>query len=107
MVLHAGNLFDMTHPSLMTHSIATRELKPRITGPPPQFEVLRQPAHQAPLNLENPPVRLPILAINGTHDAWSGREHISVLDCFHSAGFLSYVGKVLDPEQVVISPYSF
>lgn len=100
-VLQGGDLFHENKPSRNTYNKTVQILRKYCLGTSkPKFRA------NIRINTDDPNmnVSLPILSIHGNHDDPSGFNSLSPHDILHSGGFINYLGKVDDVDDIELKP---
>lgn len=101
LVLQGGDLFHENRPSRNTYNRTLQILKKYCLGSEkPRFEPNILPNTRD----SNMNISLPIISIHGNHDDPSGFNSVSPHDVLHSSGFINYIGKVNDVEDIELIP---
>ncbi|KAL9655012.1 hypothetical protein ABK040_008796 [Willaertia magna] len=112
-ILQGGDLFQDNKPSRDTLHRAITILRKYVFGDRPlplqilsdqEVNFKSNPKHV--VNYEDPNVNisLPIFAISGNHDGWSGENNLSVLDILSQCDLINYFGKSETVDQIQVKP---
>lgn len=115
MVVQGGDLFHVNKPSKKSLYQVMRALRQNCLGDRPCELELVSDASAAltqdfpSVNYEdgNLNVGVPVFAINGNHDDATGDNLLLPLDLLAASGLVNYFGKVVNNEDITVSPLLF
>lgn len=100
-IIQGGDLFHENKPSRNTYNRTMQLLKKHCLGSTkPVFKT------SIKINSDDPnmQVSLPLITIHGNHDDPSGFNSVSPHDILNSGGFINYIGKIKDVDNIEIDP---
>ncbi|SCU87656.1 LAFA_0E08042g1_1 [Lachancea sp. 'fantastica'] len=116
MVLQGGDLFHANKPSKKALYHVMKCLRLNCMGDKPcELELLSDPSmvfkydEFTDVNYEDPNmnVSIPVFGISGNHDDASGNELLSPMDILQISGLVNHFGKVMESDNIEITPLLF
>lgn len=112
MVLQSGDLFHINKPTKKSMYHVMRTLRRTCFGDKPcELEMLSDPSQVFDdginsVNYEDPNlnISIPVFAISGNHDDASGSGLLSPLDILNVSGMVNHFGRVIQTDQIDITP---
>lgn len=115
MVVQGGDLFHINKPTKKSLYQVIKSLRLYCMGDRPcEMELLSDPSICLDngfnnVNYEDPNlnISIPVFAISGNHDDATGDGLLSPLDVLSVSGLINHFGKVIDNENITVSPLLF
>lgn len=116
MILQSGDLFHTNKPSKKSLYQVMKSLRLAcMSDRPCELELLSDPAQAihcnefSNINYEDPNfnISIPVFGISGNHDDATGDALLCPMDILHVSGLLNHYGKVLESDNITITPLLF